>query len=312
MFALDKFFSNSLKNRIPIYAHLANPVPEKKDWHILNEIGENYIDVITKINKPYIYFTSEEKIKGDNFLEKLGIRENKFICFCNRDSAFLNFAKKNMDWSYHNYRDSNIYNYLPAMEEMAKKNIHAIRMGTKVTDQLHTQNTKIIDYPNSKFKSDFLDIYLGSKCYFFLCTESGMSAIPIAFNRPIVYVNWSLLGKMQRCPSVMTLIIPKKWYLVREKRLMKFKEILDLQFEQFARSEKLKELGIKLIENTPEEITDVVTEMNLRLNDNWTENEEDKNLQNIYWSQYRDQVIKTDAFKIGAIFLRKNKNLLNY
>ena len=73
VFALDKFFPNSLKNRIPVYAHLANPVPEKKDWHILNEIGENYIDVITKINQVVVYSSEMESLK-ELFESKLGVR----------------------------------------------------------------------------------------------------------------------------------------------------------------------------------------------------------------------------------------------
>ena len=39
-------------------------------------------------------------------------------------------------------------------------------MGKIVNDKLETSNPMIIDYANSPFKSDIMDIYLHTKCFF--------------------------------------------------------------------------------------------------------------------------------------------------
>ena len=51
----------------------------------------------------------EDKIK-DQILEQIGIKKNKYICIYNRDSKYLEDRFKNIDFSYHNYRNSDINN----------------------------------------------------------------------------------------------------------------------------------------------------------------------------------------------------------
>ena len=38
-------------------------------------------------------------------------------------------------------------------------------------------------------RSDFMDIYFGAKCHFFIGVGTGIDAIPDIFRRPILYVN---------------------------------------------------------------------------------------------------------------------------
>ena len=149
---LNKFLPNYRQHMIPNYAVFANPHGAKLESWMVNELGENNLEDSKKIKSDYIYFSEDEKIKGENYLEKIGILKNKFICFSNRDPGYLNFYAKNKDWSYHDYRDSKIENYLPAAEIMAKKNIYSLRMGVKVQSRINNKNSKIIDYASSSFQ----------------------------------------------------------------------------------------------------------------------------------------------------------------
>ena len=166
--------------------HLRNPCYGK-----IRKYNEGLKDVLNNA-KPNIFFNNKEIKDGQIVVENLGIPANKqYICFHARDSEYLNAVGKTIDWSYHNYRDSSILNYLSAAEEMANRGYYAVRMGAKVKDRITSVHPRVIDYATNGNRSDFNDIYIGSHCRFFFCSDGGMSAIPEMFRIPCVYVNWT-------------------------------------------------------------------------------------------------------------------------
>jgi hypothetical protein len=144
---------------------------------------------LMKSYSPHLSFTQEEEKMGNLILEKLGVPENsKFVCLIVRDDAYLN-QHMGGSFDYHNYRDCNILNYIKAAEYLANQGIYVIRMGAVVKNKLVSKNIKIIDYATNGMRTDFMDIYLGAKCYFCISSSLGWDAIPEVFNRPIVYTN---------------------------------------------------------------------------------------------------------------------------
>ena len=93
-----------------------------------------------------------------------------------------------MDLHYHDYRDPDIHDYVATVEELARRGYCTARMGATVKEPLQTTNTMIIDYA-TKGRTEFLDIYLGAKCYFYLGDPCGLDAIPMVFRRPLAMVN---------------------------------------------------------------------------------------------------------------------------
>ena len=73
-------------------------------------------------------------------------------------------------------------------------------------------------------------------------------------------------------------------------------------------AKEYEDAGIEVIENSAEEITDVVMEMDLRLKGQWESTSEDEKLQ----KQFCMIVPKRQGFisRIGTAFLRNNQNLL--
>ena len=63
---------------------------------------------------------------------------------------------------------------------------YLIRMGV-FTEKI-LQTIKIIDYSNSKYRSDFMDFYLGINCEFCITTGSGFDSIPYTFRKPLLYI----------------------------------------------------------------------------------------------------------------------------
>ncbi len=266
---------------------------------------------VLECKKLHLFFTKEEEVRGQRALEDLGIPQGSpFVCFHSRDSAYLNILYPDRDWSYHDYRDSSIFNYLASVEELVRRGYYAIRMGAVVKEKLKTTNPAIIDYAINGKRTDFLDIYLGAKCRFFICSDTGLSIIPEVFRRPTVYTNWTDIKRIS--PWVLNgLFIIKKFYSNKEKRFFKFKELLGFQFGESETKNFFSENGIELVENNQEEIMDVVDEMETRLRGDWKAGEEDEELQRRFWAIFGPYKLKSPDLLIGAKFLRQNRQLLD-
>lgn len=273
--------------------------------------GENRnLEYILAYKKPHIFFSGEEEAFGQKGLAEFGIpKGNPFICFHVRDSAYLQTTYRGENWDYHDYRDSKINNYLLAAQKLVGRGYYAVRMGSIVKEKLNSIHPAIIDYSTSGKRTEFLDIYLGAKCKFFLCSDTGISIIPEMFRRPVVYVNWTLINRMS--PWVLKgLFIFKKFYSHKQNRLLTFYEAMNLRFGGIETKKFLDERGIELIENTPEEIWGVVDEMERRLNGTWQTTPEDEQLQERFWTLFGPHKLKSAEVRIGCEFLRQNRRLL--
>ena len=260
--------------------------------------------------KPHVFFTDEEERFGREQLQEIGIKEGiPFVCFHARDSAYLNTALEGGDWQYHNYRDSDINNYIPAVEGLVRSGYVAVRMGAVQGKRLNTSNPGIIDYA-SNYRTEFLDVYLGAKCKFFICDTAGIYAISEVFRRPVAWVNYT---SIEYAPTygLDHLYIPKKLWLKKEKRFLTFREILTSDIGRFTNTEEYEREGIELIENRPDEITALVMEMDERMNGKWQTTPEDEKLQQRFRSFFKpSELNKVFLARIGAEFLRQNTELL--
>ncbi len=287
----------------------------------IHNIGDNTqhdrdVHNLTDRFPPHLQFTSEEEIRGEFGLRNMGIPSGaKFICLNVRDSAYLENHQPSHDWSYHNYRDSNIQNYVLAAEELASRGYYIIRMGAKVKNAMNASHSRVIDYATNGSRSEFMDIYLGAKCDFCISTSSGFEAIPLIFRRPIVFVNMVPFGYLFTfCRKFLG--ITRHHFSVRENRILTLSEIFGqgLCFSTHVSTYESK--GIKLIENTPEEIRDVVIEMVERLDGTWQEHKDDKTFQHKFWDIFLDGAKAMDGKPLhgeiralfGADFLRNNRD----
>lgn len=261
----------------------------------------------TEIN---LHFTSSEEDKGKELLNEMNVN-SWFICFHSRDPTYL-YAEvdSSIDWSYHNYRNSDIKNYLCAAKYITDVGGFALRMGSVVADKLpDLNNPRIIDYA-SYYRTDFGDIYLHAKCKFSLGDTAGIWTLPTAFHVPVACVNH--LSTFDITPYRKgDLFIPKKVWSVEEKRFLTFREILESDVCRFFSGEQFSKAGLVVVENTAEEILDLTKEMNERLDGTFEYTKEDEELQNKYHSliQPHHRCYGTPA-RIGAKFLRQNKELL--
>lgn len=280
--------------------------------HEIPMLSDRDIHGLHARTQPHLSFTTEEEHLGQVALRELGIPEgDRFVCFCVRDSAYLDAALPGRDWSYHNYRDSSIESFVPAVYELTRRGYFAIRMGAVVKEGLNINNPMIIDYATNGRRDDFLDIFLNGKCRFFLGGAAGITTVPLVFRVPRAYVNFIPLETVPTWGKG-DLFIPKKLWLRGERRFLTFREIFDSGAAMFVRDNQYEQAGIEVLENTPEEIMAVVIEMDERLNGTWQTTEEDEELQRQFWSFFASSDLHgIIVARIGAAFLRQNRELLD-
>ncbi len=269
-------------------------------------------DVIGRLNVSPVHlaFTPDEEKEGYEILQSMGIsRETPFVCLHARDSAYLDHVYPDECWRYHDFNDSNVDNYIKCAEELVKRGYAVLRMGAITNKKLVTKNPKIIDYA-SVARSDFMDIFLEAKCSFHLGSPSGLSSVPEAFRRPRAIVDISAL----ECACTWNpneLFIPRKIWLIREHRYMTFREIFESGTGRFLSTELYEKHGLKVVENTPEEIVGLAIEMDERLNGTWQTTEEDEELQCRFWTLFpKSELHGKILSRIGTGFLRQNRELL--
>ena len=298
-------------NKLTKYFHIANKlVPGGKNHTISVSCHDRDIHNLYERTSPHLKFTEEKERKGYIELKKMGIPQNaKFILFHARGPAYLKAIYQNGDWYYHNYRDSDINNFNHAAELLAERGYYVIRMGAAPEKALSLNNPRIIDYA-CLYRTEFMDIFLGAKCQFYIGDSCGINAIPYIFRKPVASTN---LVPLEYAPtwSSKDLFIPKKHWLENKKRFMTFSEIFNSGAGRFLQTQKCEQAGISLIENSPEEIAVLAVEMDERLKGTWESTEEDEKLQRRFWDLFPKSELHGEIFsRIGAEFLRQNQELL--
>lgn len=221
--------------------HVCEPAQCDRDIHNLMEKQE-----------PHLYFTRAERRRGERELRKLGVPEGaKYVCLIVRDPAYLPTLQ------YHKHRDTDIDDYIPMAVMLAQRGYYVLRMGAKVQKPFTVKHTKIIDYAFDK-RSEFMDMYLGATCAFCVSNGTGFDAIPMVFRRPICYVNQVPLEYMMT-PVNPSLVIWK--HHTKDGNRLTPQEVFALNLGQCMQAAEFEAAGVKLEDNSPQEICDVVMQM---------------------------------------------------
>lgn len=283
----------------------------KTEIHKVPISGADYQGIFEKL-PPQICLDTETKKLGENWLLSQGIgSETEVVLFANRDSRHLNKIIPGVDWSYHDYRDSDINKMGLMAKTMKKKGYAVIRLGADVSSPLKSQEPMIIDYPVSH-RTDKLDVYLASRCKFFIATTSGIGDLGRMFRKPTACTNVAPFTTVMRLKTQLADIwIPKLHWSVSKKRLMTFKEIMDASADTFCRSEDYHRAGIELIENTPEDIEAMALEIDGIIGGYNYLNEDDNDLYKKFWQIVLRGKEWDGQSRIAISFLRSHRDLLS-
>jgi putative glycosyltransferase (TIGR04372 family) len=203
-------------------------------------------------------------------------------------------------------RNADILTYSDAIRAVTERGGYIIRMGDQSMRPLQP-TPNVIDYAHSGAKSEFMDVFLCATCKFFVGTNSGLGLIPPVFGVPCAMTNWSPIGLPQWYPN--DLFIPKLCYSEPLARLLTFEEMFgsNVGWGQFA--DYFARERITVLDNSPEDLRDLVVEMLEREEGALRESAEDTAL----YATYLGIALASGSYagaRIGRRFLRKYRHLL--
>ena len=233
---------------------------------------------------PSLTFADYELTLGEKFLTENRISDSKkIVCLNVRDSSFFSISKplgwsKSRDWSYHDYRDSEISTYVSAAETLAEMGYTVFRMGAIVRDPIISKHPRVIDYATNGMRTEFLDIFLGAHCTFCVSTGSGWDSIPQIFRRPSLYVNFVPIFSHE-CVVRDLLIYPKILQDDLTKDELGLDEIIDRNIHGSGFSAEYADAGVAIRDMNSQELVKAVTEMAQRVEGTFVETPEQKQMQ---------------------------------
>lgn len=255
---------------------------------------------------PLLEMTDEHRERGRTALKRLGVPE---------DAWFVGLHVR--DAGYHDLRNADVRTYWAAIEAIVDRGGWVIRMGDRTMPPLQTPRgmetvaSRVVDYVFTDTWSDWMDVFLWADGRFLLGTLSGPVAVPGTFGVPAVGTNWCPMGP--RYWYSRDLYIPKRYWSERESRLLTFSEILGSYVGFSHMATELAKTGVRVIDNTPEEIRDVVVEMLDRLDGRLVYAAEDDKLYRRFDSMEPPlrYPIPGGGGRIGREFLRASVDLLD-
>jgi len=215
-------------------------VVDKYQWH--DQIEDDHdLDISDHKNKIARRLLSEIGIDSSTW----------YVCLHVRESGFKN------DHGRREYRNSSIYNYIPAIKVITDAGGVVVRMGDSTMTPL-PELPNVIDYPFSSKKSPLLDLYLTKHCRFFLGTDTGPIHIANMFLKDTLITNmyhWMFAYPLRKkCRGIY-----KHVYSKTHGRYLTFHEVLSDDWKLQSLFGDIDD-NYELTENTADDIEIAVSE----------------------------------------------------
>lgn len=274
---------------------------------------------LLEISPTFFKMPDKDVIECIHTLESNMIDMSKpWVCILARDDRYLSEKYPHLNWNYNSYRNSDINTFNLAVEFLNNNQINVFRMGHLVDKPLSSSNNlTIIDYANQSWRSEKLDIFLSSRCFFFMSTGTGLDAVAVASRLPLLWVNQAQPLHVYRSKKNFKFII-KYFYLENKKKYLSPAAYYNLGIINgftidnplHLRTQDLNRLGIRVEDNTSLEIYEITVEMYESLTSQRDCNSHSSEPQKSFWRSFpADQRLDIHGKiygKIGKSFLEKN------
>ena len=260
------------------------------------------------LGKSSVAFSGQDSMMGSEIKTSL-------FSGLNREFVLLGFTSQSyrrlIDQKFHPKDDlfSQIpdpSNYLKAVKKLQLDGIDVVRQGLNLENNDDLLEAGLIVPDTTRYPNGFVDVWLASNCKFLVSACTGSHWFGVPFNKPVVITDIYVPVVTPLNTAIVTFQLP---WNIAEERFEDFSWMLKNQRWCFDK-EKLGSI-YKVVHNSPEQIVDVVDEQIQRLNETWSETDEDRELQQrfrrLVWGKDSDSFALP---KVGTKFLREHQHLL--
>jgi putative glycosyltransferase (TIGR04372 family) len=225
---------------------------------------------------PLMALGPEDHAKAVPLLEQLGLPAKRpHICVHAREAGY----HKEGNTASQQHRNADIMAFIPAIKRLTEAGYTVIRMGDPSMRPFPAL-PGVIDYCHHPARDPWLDVYLVASASFFMGCTSGLVMVAHVFGVPT--------GVSQFVPGCARpytkddIFIPKRYLSATAGEALSFKDALSPPIGTIFYYERLKEMGIQVIDNTEDEITDLAEEILELTNHQNTDTNEVVELREIY------------------------------
>ena len=269
--------------------------------------------IIWNAGKPTLKFNKKEIKKGRDLDRNLDLSgSSPYVCFSFPSKKYREIVDYGQTKMAPGKRDDllscipELSSYLSVIQHLISNDISVVRMGIHDEFRLPKDlGPRVIDYAFGH-RSEFGDVWLSSRCHFYLGASTGAHWFGLIFGKPVVHTD---CYELRSTFGTGDLFIPQ---------LSKFKSndcYADFSWmvrnQQWAVDSDRVGTDYVIEKNTPEQIVDVCNEMILRLSGQWKETDEDEELQDRFRAVLKTfPAYQRAPARIGAKFLREHQHLL--
>ena len=250
---LNPFFLRPLYDLICIFAKknsfFKNFLVPRFASHIFKKSGaEDRHDLVMR-SQVILQFNQKDKNNGRMLLEKMGIKNNKYVCLFVRDDNYLNKRFPDEIWDYHEHRNFDIDDFNSMINLIIERGYYLVRMGRDSKKRVGIINPKIIDYPFSSYVSDFADIYLMANCALCISTSTGPELVPRIFKKPLAQIA-PTIGSMYTHKNVINCMLNA--YCKKTNNYLNLEDLAEKKLFYANSSEEYKSKNVEIIKNDAE------------------------------------------------------------
>jgi putative glycosyltransferase (TIGR04372 family) len=217
--------------------------------------------------RPLLELSAEHRERGYRMLREIGVPEGAWFV-----GLHVREGKDRM----RDVRNADITSYRLAVEEIANRGGWVLRTGDPSMRPLPSwPNT--VDYARSDRREDWMDVFLWAEGRFFIGTGSGPQMIPPTFGRPVAIANFGPIATIV-CGKD-DVLLPKHYWHEKETRYLTLAERMSSDYRSLESVGAFAGMGIRVVDNTPEELRELVIEMMDRSEGGHAETEQERALQ---------------------------------
>ena len=308
------------KNISILYLH---PWIEKILKSVLLKTGSSFLfpkpyghrDIFNLLSKrpPLFSLTGNDEKYCIKFFEEKNFKLDRPLILCsNRSSGNINFNKSDCrtlsEDKRYGYRNSSFSTLIPTIQDLLGKGYNVIKVGSQ-SGSNEISSDRYFDFsaqPTSE-KNILIDLFLFSRCLFFIGDTSGNYSLAQAFRRPICFFNFVPFGHFHSWDKN-SISIFKNIKSNKTGGLQKFSHILKYQYGYEIHNDK-SDVSRKYICNTVNEILETVREMEARISGSSYNSDEglQRQFQKLFTPSYLHQSVNA---RCGDYFLKKYEHLL--